>query len=141
MSNEVEELIKKGEGQNTEFKDSLSLKKEIGETVSAFSNTRGGTILIGIFDFGGVKGVEVGKRALEELANYLKINTDPHIYCRVLILFRLLFIRHFLFINLPPFHIIPLCKRISSIKPPPMSSVLLKPPLDLTVRLRIIPLR
>jgi len=48
MPNEVEELIKKGEGQNTEFKDSLSLKREIGETVSAFSNAHGGTILIGI---------------------------------------------------------------------------------------------
>ena len=79
MSNEVKELIEEGESQNIEFKDSLSLKKEIGETVSAFSNTRGGTILIGISDFGGVKGVEVGKRTLEELANYLKMNTDPHI--------------------------------------------------------------
>ena len=80
MSKELEELIEEGESQNIEFKDSLRLKREIGETVSAFSNTRGGTILIGISDFGGVKGVEVGKRTLEELANYLKINTDPHIY-------------------------------------------------------------
>jgi ATP-dependent DNA helicase RecG len=80
MSKELEELIEEGESQNTEFKDSLRLKSEIGETVSAFSNTHGGTILIGIYDFGGVKGVEVGKRTLEELANYLKINTDPPIY-------------------------------------------------------------
>ena len=80
MSKELEELIEEGESQNIEFKDSLRLKREIGETVSAFSNTRGGTILIGISDFREVKGVEVGKRTLEELANYLKINTDPHIY-------------------------------------------------------------
>ena len=98
MPKELEELIEEGESQNIEFKDSLRLKREIGETVSAFSNTRGGTILIGISDFGGVKSVEVGKRTLEELANYLKIT------CRVLILFRLLSLRHFLFINLPPFH-------------------------------------
>jgi ATP-dependent DNA helicase RecG len=80
MSKELEELIEEGESQNIEFKDSLRLKREIGETVSAFSNTREGTILIGISDFGGIKGVEVGKRTLEELANYLKINTDPQIY-------------------------------------------------------------
>jgi len=80
MSNEVEELIITGESQNTEFKDSISLKREIGETVSAFSNAHGGTILIGVSDFGDVTGVEVGKRTLEELANYLKINTDPPIY-------------------------------------------------------------
>ncbi len=48
MSNEVEELIEEGESQNTEFKD--------------FS------------DLGEVIGVEVGKRTLEELANYLKIH-------------------------------------------------------------------
>jgi len=75
MPNEVEELIKKGEGQNREFKDSLMLKKEIGETVSAFSNAHGGTILIGISDFVDVTGVEVGKRTLEELANYKKISS------------------------------------------------------------------
>jgi ATP-dependent DNA helicase RecG len=80
MSKEVEELIEEGESQNTEFKDSLSLKREIGETVSAFSNAHGGTILIGISDLGDVTGVEVGKRTLEELANYLKLNTDPQIY-------------------------------------------------------------
>ena len=74
MSNEVEELIEEGESQNTEFKDSLRLKKEVGETISAFSNTRGGIILIGISDLGEVIGVEVGKRTLEELANYLKIH-------------------------------------------------------------------
>jgi ATP-dependent DNA helicase RecG len=80
MSKELEELIKKGEGQNTEFKDSLSLKREIGETVSAFSNAHEGTILIGVSEFGDVTGVVIGNRTLEELANYLKINTDPQIY-------------------------------------------------------------
>ena len=80
MSKELEELIEEGESQNIEFKDSLRLKKEIGETISAFSNTRGGIILIGISDLGEVIGVEVGKRTLEDLANYLKINTDPPMY-------------------------------------------------------------
>jgi hypothetical protein len=38
MSKQTENLIKQGESQNIEFKDSLSLKREIGETVSAFSS-------------------------------------------------------------------------------------------------------
>jgi hypothetical protein len=37
--------------------------------------------------------------------------------------------------------IVPLCERILALEPPSMPSVLLEPPLDLTVRLRIIPLR
>ena len=45
MPTEVKEVIKKGEGQKVEFKESLKLKKEIGETVSAFSNTNDGIIL------------------------------------------------------------------------------------------------
>jgi len=38
--------------ETLEFKESLSEWKEIVETVSAFSNTKGGTILIGINDSG-----------------------------------------------------------------------------------------
>ena len=80
MSNDVEELIKKGESQNIEFKDSLSLKKESGETASAFSNTHGGAIFLGVSDFGEIIGVKIGKKTLEDLANYLRLNTDPQIY-------------------------------------------------------------
>jgi ATP-dependent DNA helicase RecG len=80
MTKKTENLIKQGESQNIEFKDSLSLKREIGETVSAFSNTNGGTILIGVSDFGEIIGIEVGKMTLEDLANYMKMHTDPQIY-------------------------------------------------------------
>jgi len=44
------ELIGKGESQNLEFKESLKLKEEIGETVSAFSNSDGGTVIVGVSD-------------------------------------------------------------------------------------------
>lgn len=80
MPNDIETLIKKGESQYIEFKDSLGLRKETGETASAFSNTKGGTILIGISDSGNAIGIDVGKRTLEDLANYLKMNTDPPVY-------------------------------------------------------------
>ena len=44
----LKELIEKGETQSLEFKESLRLKDEIGETVSAFSNSDGGTVIVGV---------------------------------------------------------------------------------------------
>ncbi|MFQ6055864.1 MAG: helix-turn-helix domain-containing protein, partial [Methanosarcinales archaeon] len=76
----LQELISKGESENLEFKESLRLKDEIGETVSAFSNSDGGIILVGITNLGKVVGVDTGKNTLEELANYIKRNTDPQIF-------------------------------------------------------------
>ena len=49
------ELIDKGETQSVEFKESLGLKDEIGETVAAFSNSDGGTVIVGVSDFRQVK--------------------------------------------------------------------------------------
>jgi len=48
----MKELIDKGETQNLEFKESLRLKEEIGETVSAFSNSDGGVVLAGVSNSG-----------------------------------------------------------------------------------------
>ena len=73
------ELIEKGETQSLEFKESLRLKDEIGETVSAFSNSDGGTVIVGVSDSGVVLGAGIGKKTIEELANYIKRNTDPRI--------------------------------------------------------------
>lgn len=83
MPKEIEKLIKEGESQSFEFKQSLGLKEEIGETVSAFSNTNDGVILIGISDSGEVIGLELGDKTLEDLANYIRINTDPEIFPQI----------------------------------------------------------
>ena len=80
MEEKIKELIKNGESEKVEFKESLSVKEEIGESVSAFANSEGGKILVGISDFGDVRGIQVGKKSIEELANYIKQNTDNHIY-------------------------------------------------------------
>jgi ATP-dependent DNA helicase RecG len=80
---DIEELIERGETQSLEFKESLRLKDEIGETVSAFSNSDGGTVIVGVSDNGGVFGVDIGKNTLEEVANYIKRNTDPRIFPRI----------------------------------------------------------
>jgi len=80
------ELIDRGESQDLEFKESLRLKDEIGENVSAFSNSNEGVVLVGVSDGGEQIGVDIGGNTLEELANYIKRNTDPQIYPTVKIL-------------------------------------------------------
>jgi len=77
---EVEAAYKRGEGQDAEFKASVSLKREIGETVSAFSNSNDGIILIGVQDSKDIIGVKIGKGTLGDLADFIKMNTDPKIY-------------------------------------------------------------
>ena len=75
----------KNESETLEFKKSVGEWKEIIETISAFSNTRGGEILIGINNSGELKGVEIGKNTFEDLTNKIKENTDPKIYPRITI--------------------------------------------------------
>ncbi len=77
---ELKKLIEKGESRNLEFKESLSLKNEIGESVSGFANTCDGIILIGVSDEREIKGVQIGKKTIEGLANFIKQNTDNSIY-------------------------------------------------------------
>ena len=73
-------MISDGETEPTEFKPSLSQTDRIMESVSAFSNTRGGTILIGVSDRGDIPGPDVGRSTLEDLAGYVKRNSDPPVY-------------------------------------------------------------
>ena len=75
-------IIEKGESQELEFKESLRLD-EIGENVSAFSNTNKGLILVGVSDSGEIKGVQIGKKTVEGLANYIKQHTDNPIYPKI----------------------------------------------------------
>ena len=83
---DIKELIDRGESQSVEFKESLKLRDKIGKTVSAFSNSGGGTVMVGVSDGGGIIGVGIGKNTMEELANYIKRNTDPQIFPSVKIL-------------------------------------------------------
>ena len=84
--NDLLTLINKGENERLEFKESLRLKEEIGQAVSAFSNANGGSIVIGVSDDGTIIGIDIGRNTLEEMANYIKRNTDPAIFPSVKIL-------------------------------------------------------
>ncbi|NOR46823.1 MAG: hypothetical protein GQ533_02080 [Methanosarcinaceae archaeon] len=74
------EMIRRGESENLEFKESLSLRDEIGKAISAFSNTNGGVILVGVTDVGSVIGVDIGSNTIENEAGYIKRHTDPPIF-------------------------------------------------------------
>jgi ATP-dependent DNA helicase RecG len=76
----LKDLLKEGESETVEFKPSLSQMDKITESISAFSNTKGGTVVIGVSDKGEVLGVDIGKNTIESLANQIKQNTDPMAY-------------------------------------------------------------
>lgn len=54
---ELNRIIAKGEGEQLDFKFRIDDKKKIARTLSAFANTSGGTLLIGVKDNGKIKGV------------------------------------------------------------------------------------
>ena len=77
---EIVKLLKEGESETVEFKPSLSQTDKVIESISAFSNANGGTIVIGVSDKGEVLGTDIGERTIENLANRIKQNTDPMVY-------------------------------------------------------------
>jgi ATP-dependent DNA helicase RecG len=64
----------------------LSQVNEIVEAVSAFSNTKGGKIIIGVSRTGKVLGIEIGMDTIEWLTNKIVNNTDPSITINMRIL-------------------------------------------------------
>ncbi|NLO81517.1 MAG: histidine kinase [Clostridiales bacterium] len=75
---EIKEIIKNGENYYVEFKEESIRAKELAEEIVAFSNSEGGTILIGVDDEGNIKGVE-DDRIEETVMNICRNNCIPHI--------------------------------------------------------------
>jgi len=80
---ELKKLISQGESEKLEFKKSAADWKAIIETVAAFSNSRGGKIIIGVADSLKSAGVKVGKNTVENLTNQILQNTDPKVHPRI----------------------------------------------------------
>jgi predicted HTH transcriptional regulator len=57
MARYIHNLIAKGEGMNLDFKYCISDPRKIAKTLSAFSNSEGGKLLIGVRDNGSLAGV------------------------------------------------------------------------------------
>ncbi len=83
---DIYEILKAGEGEDIEFKRSLSERKEILETICAFANTKGGTILIGVEDDGRIVGVDIGKLTIEKLVSSISSEIEPMIFPSVEVL-------------------------------------------------------
>lgn len=80
MSVSITRILKVGENEQVEFKQSLSERKQILEAISAFSNSKGETVVIGIHPNNKVHGITIGANTLENLSNEIKQNTDPTIF-------------------------------------------------------------
>jgi ATP-dependent DNA helicase RecG len=71
---DLQKLISKGESETLEFKRSFGA--ETIESLGAFANAEGGTVLVGIEDDGTIVGVTVGKKTVEDWANQIREATD-----------------------------------------------------------------
>lgn len=74
MGRYIHNLILQGEGMNLDFKYCISDPHKIARTLSAFSNSEGGKLLIGVRDNGSLAGV----RSDEE---YYMIDSAAKLYC------------------------------------------------------------
>jgi predicted HTH transcriptional regulator len=75
MDNYLRKLIAEGENQHLDFKYCVSDSRKIARTLSAFANSDGGRLLIGVRDNGSVAGI----KSDEEI--YM-VDTAAHLFCR-----------------------------------------------------------
>lgn len=76
----VEGYLTRNEGKTLEFKENCRSLKSIVKTVVAFTNTSGGTIIIGVRDrTGEVVGLKAAKDDEERLANAISDNVCPNL--------------------------------------------------------------
>ena len=81
MSSYIKKLIERGESQHLDFKFEITDSRKIARTLAAFSNSEGGTLLIGVKD----NGVIAGVRSEEE---YYMVEAAASLYCKPPILFK-----------------------------------------------------
>lgn len=75
MDRYIKKLIKEGENQQLDFKYCISDSKKIARTISAFANTDGGRLLIGVRDNGSIAGI----RSDEE---FYMVDTAAKLFCK-----------------------------------------------------------
>ncbi|UTB32315.1 MAG: helix-turn-helix domain-containing protein [Methanobacterium sp. ERen5] len=75
----IYELLEDTENENVEFKSSLELNA-IMKVISAFSNKKGGTILVGVSNTRDIVGIDIGKNTVEKLASDIRRETDPQVF-------------------------------------------------------------
>jgi len=73
------DLIAQGEGTQLEFKSTLSTPYRIARTLTAFSNTSGGTLLIGVADDGKIVGIDSEYREMQKIERATDFLIEPPI--------------------------------------------------------------
>ncbi len=79
FSQEFDALLRQREGQNIEFKASLTTQRrqEAIQSLVAFANSDRGRVFFGVNDDGSVNGVQVGNKTPEDFAAEVKMHTYP----------------------------------------------------------------
>ena len=74
MDNYLKKLISEGENQKLDFKYCISDSRKIARTLSAFANSDGGRLLIGVRDNGSIAGIKSDEE-------YYMVDTAVHLFC------------------------------------------------------------
>src|SRR3989338_2167018 len=83
LNKKMSQSIGTSESTTIEWKPSLSQIHEIIESITAFANTEGGRLLVGVSKHGEVTGVQIGKGTVEDLVNRIAQHTDPKIQPKI----------------------------------------------------------
>jgi predicted HTH transcriptional regulator len=75
MDHYLKKLIAEGENQQLDFKFCISDSRKIARTLSAFANSDGGRILIGVRDNGRIAGIKSDEE-------YYMVDTAAQLFCR-----------------------------------------------------------
>jgi ATP-dependent DNA helicase RecG len=78
----LRELLAKGEDTYTQFKENINNAEQLAQEMIAFSNSMGGTIIIGVTDKGEVKGLTDNdiRRLNQLISNSANENVKPAIF-------------------------------------------------------------
>ena len=77
---EFKELVESGEGVSVEFKRKCTSPEKIAKEICAFSNTKGGVLLVGIDDDGSVVGIKSEKTEMDIVQKACEFYITPEIF-------------------------------------------------------------
>ncbi|MFC5411896.1 helix-turn-helix domain-containing protein [Larkinella bovis] len=79
MRYNLKELIEQGEGTRLEFKSTIHTAYRIARTLTAFSNTAGGLLVVGVSDDGRISGIESELAEMQKIEKATDFLVDPAI--------------------------------------------------------------
>jgi len=74
---ELKDIISEGESSTVEFKRKISSLQKISKEISAFANTKGGLIIIGVDDDGTIVGVSSEKEEIDQIITACNFHIIP----------------------------------------------------------------